>query len=228
VAAGIGRSVVVFDADGAELFTYDRASTVTAVGWINRRVASAAYGGIYVQYASRSAAPDVLPFTGSLLALAISPDRRWAASGNQDATLHVWRIGKQGDELEMSGYPTKVSALTFSPDSTLLATGGNSEVTIWDFTGRGPRGSTPRVLRAHDETVTSLAWSADGELLAGSAGDGRVAMWRPRRAVPSSPLTAFHSLTRESPATAVDWDCAGRLLAGWADATVAAHVPHEA
>lgn len=226
LAAGVGRTVVVLDADGAELFSYDRASTVTGVGWIKHRVASAAYGGININYVSRTSPPDVMPFTGSLLALAISPDRRWAASGNQDATLHIWRIGKHGDELEMSGYPTKVSALSFSPDSALLAAGGSSDVTVWDFTGRGPRGSTPRVLRGHDEVVTSLAWSADGELLAGSASDGRVAMWRPRRAVPDHPLTAFDSLTRESPATAIDWDSAGLLLAGWADATVAAHMPH--
>jgi WD40 repeat protein len=225
LAAGVGRTVVVLDSDGAELFSHDRASTVTAVGWIKNRVASAAYGGIVVNYASRTSPADVMPFTGSLLALAISPDLRWAASGNQDATLHVWRIGKMGDELEMSGYPTKVSALTFSPDSALLATGGSSEVTIWDFTGRGPRRSTPRVLRAHDEVVTSLAWSADGERLAGSSVDGRVAVWAPRRAVPGCPLTAIDSLTRESPATAIDWDSAGYLLAGWADATVAAHLP---
>lgn len=228
LAAGIGRRVVVLDSDGAEVFSQDRRSTVTAVGWIKNRVASAAYGGIVVSYASSTSAADVMPFTGSLLALAISPDRRWAASGNQDATLHVWRIGKVGQELEMSGYPTKVSALTFSPDSTLLATGGSSEVTVWDFTGRGPRQSTPRILRAHEQVVTSLAWSPDGDLLGGSAGDGRVAIWRPRRATPGHPLPAIDALTRESPATALDWDPTGRLLAGWADATIAAHVPHEA
>lgn len=89
-------------------------------------------------HASRTAAPDEMPFTGSLLALAISPDRRWAASGNQDATLHVWRIGRRGDELEMSGYPTKISTLAFSPDSTVLASGGGQNVTVCDFTGTGP------------------------------------------------------------------------------------------
>jgi hypothetical protein len=38
-------------------------------------------------------------------------------------------------------------------------------------------------------------------------------------------LAALDALTRESPATAVTWDPAGRLLAGWADATVVGHVP---
>ena len=226
LAAGVGRSAVVLDAEGAEVFSADRDSTVTGVAWINRRVATAAYGGVHV--VSRGAGPDIMPFTGSLLALAVSPDRRWAASGNQDATLHVWRIGKRTDELEMSGYPTKISTLAFSPDSTLLASGGGQDVTVWGFSGQGPRGSTPRILRAHDEVVTAVAWSPDGELLAGAAGDGRVAMWRPRRGVPGRPLAELDSLTRESPATAVGWDAAGRLLAGWADATVVAHMPGEA
>lgn len=223
LAAGLGRTAAVFDATGRRLFSSDRDSTVTAVEWINRRVATAAYGGVHVYPVSRGAPPDVMPFTGSLLALAISPDRRWAASGNQDATLHVWRIGRQGDELGMSGYPTKITTLAFSPDSTLLASGGGQDVTVWDFTGHGPRGSTPRILRAHDDMVTAVAWSADGELLAGAAGDGRVAVWSPRRAVPGRPQPESDALTREAPATAVCWDPRGRVVAGWADATVIAH-----
>ena len=186
-------------------------------------VAAAAYGGVHVCNVSPGAAPDVLPFTGSLLALAISPDRRWAASGNQDATLHVWRVGKQGEELAMSGYPTKISALAFSPDSKLLASAGGQNVTVWDFSGAGPRGSTPRILSAHAETATALEWSADGSLLAACAADGRAAVWRPALAVPGRPLSASDEVHRQSPATAVCWDRSGRLLVGWSDGTVAAH-----
>jgi WD40 repeat protein len=227
LAAGVGRTGVVLDADGAELFSCDRDSTVTGVAWIGRRIATAAYGGVQVDHLSRSAPHDLLPFTGSLLALTVSPDRRWAASGNQDATLHAWRIGRRGDELEMSGYPTKIAALAFSPDSTMLASGGGSDVTVWGFTGRGPRGTTPRVLRAHDEPVTAIAWSGDGRLLAGAAADGRVAVWAPDAAVPGDPASALETLSRPSPATAICWDSAGRLVAGWADAAVVAWAPDE-
>ncbi|MGV0807416.1 WD40 repeat domain-containing protein [Mycolicibacterium setense] len=225
LAAGVGRTGMILDADANELFTAERDSTVTAVAWINRRIATAAYGGVHVYHASAGAARDILPFTGSLLALAISPDRRWAASGNQDATLHVWRVGRNRGELEMSGYPTKISTLAFSPDSALLASGGGRDVTVWDFTGPGPRGRTPRLLRAHEVTVTAVAWSPDGELLASAAGDGRVGVWEARRGVPGHPMAAMDSLSEQSPATAIGWDAAGRLLAGWADATVVAHVP---
>ncbi|MGK2855317.1 MAG: WD40 repeat domain-containing protein [Microbacteriaceae bacterium] len=223
LAAGVGKSSVVYRADGAELFRHTRDSTVTTVDWINRRVASAAYGGVHVCHVSMGAGPDILPFTGSLLTMAISPDRRWAASGNQDATLHVWRVGKAGEELSMSGYPTKISALAFSPDSMLLASGGGQDVTVWDFGGRGPRGSTPRILAAHQQAVTGLAWSPGGEMLAAVAGDGCVALWEPRSGVPGQPLAPVERLDGYSPASAVCWVSPDQLVAAWADGTVAAH-----
>jgi WD40 repeat protein len=226
LVAGVGRTGLVLQADGKKLAGIDRDSTVTGVAWIKTRIATAAYGGVSVHHVSGSVA-DVLPFTGSLLALSISPDRRWAASGNQDATLHVWRVGKRGEELSMSGYPTKITALAFSPDSSLLASGGGQDVTVWSFAGAGPRGSTPRILAAHDAFVTVVAWSPDGELLAAAADDGRVAVWRPLRARPGQPASAIDQLHRDSPATAVCWDPAGRLLAGWADGTVIAHTVDE-
>ncbi|MBO0680826.1 PD40 domain-containing protein [Mycolicibacterium sp. S2-37] len=223
LAAGVGRTTVVLDRDGSELFRRDRDSTVTAVAWLKSRVAAAAYGGVHIYHVARSAAPQVLPFTGSLLALSISPDRRWAASGNQDATLHVWRVGKRGEELSMSGYPTKITALAFSPDSALLASGGGPDVTVWDFGGAGPRGSTPRILTAHEQAVTAVSWSPDGSLLAGAAADGRVAVWEPMRGARGRPLAAVDEVHRPAPAASVCWAAqSGRLLAGWSDGTIAA------
>lgn len=224
LAAGIGRAVTILDSQGAEIFRCERQSTVTAVAWVNRRIASAAYGGLHVHHASKTAPPDVMPFVGSLLALAISPDRRWAASGNQDATLHVWRMGRNNDQLSMSGYPRKITALSFSPDSKMLASGGGSDVTVWDFTGRGPRGSTPRILRAYDGAVTALAWAADGGLVAAAGSDGNVAVWNARAAKPGRPAAPLDTLSRSDPATALCWDPFGRLLAGWSDGVVVAHV----
>ena len=222
LASGVGRSVVVLDAAGTEIFSGERASTVTAVAWVNRRVASAAYGGVHLHHASNTAPRDQMPFTGSLLALSVSPDRKWIATGNQDATLHIWRLGRGGNELSMSGYPRKISALAFSPDSTMLASGGGSDVTVWDFTGRGPRGSTPRVLRGHEEAVVAVAWASRGGLLAGAASDGSVAVWHPARARPGRPESAIDSMRRDSPAAALCWDGLGRLLVGWSDSTVVA------
>lgn len=224
LAAGVGKSVLGVSADGRELFRRERDSTVTGVAWLKSRVAVAAYGGVHVYYMTEGAAWDILPFTGSLLALTISPDRRWAASGNQDATLHVWRVGRQGQELAMSGYPTKITTLAFSPDSALLASGGGPDVTVWDFRGAGPRGSTPRILASHKQVVTGLAWSPDGQRLASSGEDGRVAVWEPRTATPGRPADATEYWDEAAPATTVTWGPGGRVVAGWANGIVAGHV----
>lgn len=112
---------------------------MTGVAWVKSRVATAAYGGVFLHDRSPAVAPDVMAFTGSLLSLSISPNRRWAASGNQDATLHVWGVGRRGEELSMAGYPSKISALEFSPDSSLLASGVRRT---------SPSGTSPQPARA--------------------------------------------------------------------------------
>jgi hypothetical protein len=57
----------------------------------------------------------------------------------------------------MSGYPEKVSCLTFDDTGFWLAADGAPDLTVWDFSGKGPSGTAPRQLRRH-ETVTAPAW----------------------------------------------------------------------
>ena len=59
----------------------------------------------------------------------------------------------------MSGYPFKPSALAFDKSGTYLATGGSETVTIWNFEGEGPEGTTPLILSHHREPLTSLTFS---------------------------------------------------------------------
>ncbi len=203
-------------------------AAVTTVGWINRRVASAAYGGrAHLCHAlSQRAAADVLAAVHRIAADdGDRSDRRWAASsGNQDATLHVWRVGKAGEELSMSGYPTKITALAFSLRTRCCwPPAGVKDVTVWDFGGRRPARSTPRILAAHRQSVTGLAWSPRGDMLAAVADDGCVAVWEPRAGSPGIPLDVLDRLDRSVPASAVCWVGSDRLVAAWADGTVATH-----
>ncbi|MEY9895574.1 WD40 repeat protein [Catenulispora sp. MAP5-51] len=57
----------------------------------------------------------------------------------------------------MAGYPDKVTRLGFDPADWYLANNGAADVTVWDFSGKGPGGTSPRQLRGHD-SVTDLAW----------------------------------------------------------------------
>ena len=81
----------------------------------------------------------------------------------------------------MQGYRNKPKALAWSVDSTLLATGGESIVTIWDFGGKGPEGTEPIMLSAHVDLVTDLCFRQRGTMLASGAKDAGVIVWDPRQ-----------------------------------------------
>ena len=185
LATAAGRSVVVTDPDGAVVHSYpEHPSTVTSLAWDarGRRVAAAFYGGVrwYEPGRAQSTAVDRLEWKGSILALAASPDGRWLAAGNQDRSVQLWRLGKDR-HLEMPGYPAKIDQLAFDPTSRYLAVGSVGFTTVWDCAGRGPEGSTPRLLEGHARRVTALAWQHQGGGLVSAGADGLVAWWDPAR-----------------------------------------------
>lgn len=183
LAIASGRALALLGAHGELLHRWDDApSTVTDVAWSRdgSRVAAAAYGGLrWYAAVSRSCEPvRTFDWKGSLLVVRVSPDGRWVASGNQDASVHVWRLWS-GDDAEMTGYPQKVDALAFDRTSRWMACGGTGEISLWDFSGRGPMGRGPRMLPGHSSQVCALDWQRDGELLASAGRDGGLAVWAP-------------------------------------------------
>lgn len=183
LAVAAGRSLVLLGAQGELLQRWDdQTSTVTDVASSrdSSRVAAAAYGGLrWYAAVSRSAAPvRTFDWRGSLLLVRVSPDGRWVASGNQDASVHVWRLWS-GEDAEMTGYPEKVDALAFDRTSRWMACGGTSEISLWDFSGRGPTGRRPRTLPGHEAQVSALHWQPRGDRLASGGRDGGLAIWQP-------------------------------------------------
>jgi WD40 repeat protein len=181
VAVASGKMLSIFDTAGQLVACWtDLDSTITSIGWSvdGVSIGAACYGGLHwFRPVEPNRKSKHFPWKGSLLSLELSPDGKWAASGCQDASVHIWRLWT-GDDLQMSGYPSKIESVAWDPSSRFLAIGGVGDVTIWDFAGKGPQGTRPVSLDGHDRHISALSYSPSGSLLATCDASGRLIFWR--------------------------------------------------
>jgi len=157
-------------------------ATVEALAFAadGRQLAAAGYGGVALLTPFAPFAVRRLAWKGSCLALAWRPDGSVIATGGQDASVQFWRLPK-GKHAAMSGYATKVRELAWNGSGRWLATGGGSDLVLWDFR-TGPEGRGPRMLSGHGERIVAFAWQRRGPLLASIARDSTLLIWQPGRA----------------------------------------------
>ena len=182
LASAAGRNLKLWNAVGDLVREYsDHRSTISGIQWkphVNQ-LASITYGGVTLWDPQQSEAVRRLVWKGSSLVIAWSPDGKYIATGDQDSTVHFW-IMSTGDDLQMSGYLTKVRELSWDATSRYLATGGSDEITVWDCSGRGPAGTSPITLSGHQDFLSVVRFQHRGKLLASGDVDGRVYVWQLR------------------------------------------------
>jgi WD40 repeat protein len=211
LAFASGKDVQLFAADGgAHKVLSGHGVTLSHLAWRGRdELLAAGNGALFVD---RIGTADVEQFLleGSPLTLSLSPDLKIAASGLADGAINFRYINNR-KRSRMSGYDGKVQLTGWSANSRYLASAstGATSIVVWDFGGKGPEGSEPLQLNAHEERIESLAWQGTGTLLASAGRDWRVVLWKPG---PGS-RKALDIQLLDGPAGTICWSPDARRLA---------------
>jgi len=161
---------------------------ITAVAWRPKSLQLAAAGNGGVRLHSIDAALDKnrrgdaepwrdYAWKGACLTASWNADGRILASGMQDGSVHLWYVAT-GHQSQMQGYGAKVALTDWSANGRYLASAAGESLIVWDFSGRGPEGSSPLELRSHSERVTALRFGPTGAWLVTAARDRRLLLWR--------------------------------------------------
>lgn len=149
-----------------------------------------------------------------LFAVAFSPDgTKLACASNQ--MIHLWELPRDyleqarnaqpqaGDDVQTQPEQTSrqlrqhtgwILTLAFSPDGTMLASGGaDCSVCLWDVSAESTlskaeglntsvaTGALRAILRGHTETIYKVLFSPDGSVVLSCSFDGTIKFWEPQR-----------------------------------------------
>lgn len=211
MAASVGKTLHVLDSAGASLKSLEHPSTVTGIAFDGRgkRVAASHYNGASVWFvASKTDNPRKLDWKGSHTGVLFSPDGDCVVTTMQENALHGWRLS-DGQNMRMSGYPTKTTALSFTRNGRWLASSGAESVVLWPFHGGGPMGKAPMELAGGDGVIcTALSCHPQHEAVAAGFSDGLVVM----ADVANSRILPVAGIGR-GPVSAIAWSGDGTHLA---------------
>jgi len=93
---------------------------------------------------------------------------------NAKGVIILWDVTKGEKIVVLEGHSKPITALTYSPDGTLIATGSkDNTIIVWN----AQSGNQLKVLQGHSGTINSLAFSPDGKMLYSGSLDGTVITW---------------------------------------------------
>lgn len=215
ILAATGKTVTVVNMDGTKSeLPHKLPSTISglAISPIGPRVAASHYGGSTILALDNPKNPPrVLPWKGSHLGLTYSPDGKWLISAMQEQAIHLWRLSDALD-LQMRGYPSKITQFSWDHSGTILGTNGGGGVPLWDFsTFKGPAGTQARVLAdsgAQNTLVTALAMHPKGPFCAIGYSDGLTLLTQ----TVEDRAILLHQ-PNEQPCSHIAWNATGMHLA---------------
>ena len=156
-----------FAADSSGLFFTMGGGIATFVTWGAQGPAS--------DWTTRDVTFKASDMNANYLEGVMSPDGKTVALANFNAIRLYDAASGKTLGLPLFGHFNTVSAMAFSPDGKLLASGGmDAVVRLWDSATGQPFGLQ---LLGPSQGISSLAFSADGSQLVGVDGEGSIFVW---------------------------------------------------
>jgi eukaryotic-like serine/threonine-protein kinase len=148
------------------------------------------FGWYYLYKLSHSERATLPGFRGSIASVRIAPDGKTLAIAS-GAVIELWDTSPLRPRTLLRG--GSVDGIAFSPDGTILASGGeDSRIQLWSVR----EAKLFATLTGHTNQVFEVSFSPDGKILASGSFDGTVKLWNvpPRGsksvAAPSSPAAS--------------------------------------
>jgi RNA polymerase sigma-70 factor (ECF subfamily) len=169
-ASGKVRAKVMNDGYTCRSLAVSRDGKLVAVAGVGMRK-STEVGTVWVFQAATGKLLMTLDERGETTnAIVFSPDGRTLVCAGTDGIVRIFDVASGQ---RRHAFRADVTAVAFSPDGKLLATGSGRWLTVWDAsTGKEIRG-----LSGHEAQITAVQFSPDGKRMLTASMDGSVRIW---------------------------------------------------
>ena len=132
----------------------------------------AAAQGVLLTDLLKGTANVIVPATGPISALALSPDGKSLAVGS-DNEIELWKVGDKAPATTINA-GQKITAVAIDAAGRLVAAAREDRsIGVWDL----KTGALQLELRKHEQVVNALAFSPDGRMLASGGDDRNAILW---------------------------------------------------
>lgn len=185
--------------------TLDLGSPALVVRWRERGIAAGTLGGSVVLW---SPGQDGARWTaetgqGAVASLAFAPDERRLVAGGKDGEAVIVEISSGAVLHTLSGHEG-VRGVAWGAKNDIATAASDGRVAIWS----GVDASAARVLNAHEDPVSALAFSDDGGMLATGSSGGSASVWEVSTGTVLARLRGHRD-----PVTALQFSPSGQRLA---------------